>query len=153
VIDLFEGANRFLSNFHEHPITYNGVIYPSSEHAYQAAKFADVSDRQHVAAMPTPNDSKEMGRKADLSKLSFHWDTEKYGIMREILSIKFELGTELASRLMDTGDHALVEGNYWHDTYWGVCYGKCRRGPHSADGTNHLGVLLMCQREELFSLR
>lgn len=35
----------------------------------------------------------------------------------------------------------LIEGNYWHDTYWGVCEGV---------GENHLGKLLMEIRNELY---
>ena len=37
-------------------------------------------------------------------------------------------------------DEELIEGNWWGDTYWGVCNGV---------GENHLGKLLMKIREEL----
>uniref|UniRef100_UPI00345E83CD NADAR domain-containing protein n=1 Tax=uncultured Duncaniella sp. TaxID=2768039 RepID=UPI00345E83CD len=46
----------------------------------------------------------------------------------------------LAEKLIATGDAELVEGNYWHDTVWGVCDGV---------GENHLGKILMRVREEL----
>jgi predicted NAD-dependent protein-ADP-ribosyltransferase YbiA (DUF1768 family) len=39
-----------------------------------------------------------------------------------------------------TGDRKLVEGNYWHDTFWGVCNGV---------GENYLGEILMHVRQEL----
>ena len=44
-----------------------------------------------------------------------------------------------------TGDAELIEGNTWHDNYWGVCScSKC-----NGRGKNRLGKLLMKVREEL----
>ena len=37
-------------------------------------------------------------------------------------------------------ERKLVEGNDWHDRFWGVCRGQ---------GKNHLGKLLMRVRESL----
>lgn len=48
--------------------------------------------------------------------------------------------SELGNKLEATGDSLLVEGNWWHDTFWGVCNGF---------GENNLGKLLMKIREEL----
>ena len=47
---------------------------------------------------------------------------------------------ELRNLLLATGDEELIEGNYWGDTYWGVCNGV---------GQNKLGKLLMQVREEI----
>ena len=47
---------------------------------------------------------------------------------------------ELRTKLADTEDEELIEGNTWNDTYWGVCRGV---------GENHLGKLLMEVREML----
>jgi predicted NAD-dependent protein-ADP-ribosyltransferase YbiA (DUF1768 family) len=41
---------------------------------------------------------------------------------------------------LDTGKRFLMEGNYWKDTYWGVCNG---------DGDNRLGEMLMRVRREI----
>ena len=46
----------------------------------------------------------------------------------------------LRKKLLATGDEHLEEGNYWHDTYWGVCDGV---------GKNRLGELLMTVRKEV----
>jgi predicted NAD-dependent protein-ADP-ribosyltransferase YbiA (DUF1768 family) len=45
MINNFHNENSFLSNFYMHEIVYLGVTYPSSEHAYQAAKAMDFIDR------------------------------------------------------------------------------------------------------------
>ena len=42
-------------------------------------------------------------------------------------------------KLLATGEEELIEGNYWHDTCWGVCNcAKC-----GDKGENRLGKLLM----------
>ena len=38
MINEFSGRYRWLSNFHTCSIVYDGVEYPSTENAYQAAK-------------------------------------------------------------------------------------------------------------------
>ena len=54
----------------------------------------------------------------------------------------------------DTPLIAQVEGNHWHDTYWGVCnpeaFGKppCTKGC-GGTGENQLGKILMRVRDEL----
>jgi predicted NAD-dependent protein-ADP-ribosyltransferase YbiA (DUF1768 family) len=34
-IDKFEGEYRFLSNFYPQPVIFEGMLFPSVEHAYQ----------------------------------------------------------------------------------------------------------------------
>lgn len=60
--------------------------------------------------------------------------------MEEILRMKFTQNTKLRKRLLATRNERLVEGNTWHDNFWGECY--C---PHCENkvGLNHLGKLLM----------
>ena len=64
--------------------------------------------------------------------------------MYEICQEKFNQNTDIAQKLMNTGDAILIEGNYWGDTYWGKCNGV---------GQNNLGKILMKFREELFELQ
>jgi predicted NAD-dependent protein-ADP-ribosyltransferase YbiA (DUF1768 family) len=59
--------------------------------------------------------------------------------MLSALRIKFK-NPELRAMLLTTGDEELIEGNWWRDTYWGVCEGI---------GQNKLGKLLMQVREEI----
>src|SRR4051794_21773182 len=40
-IDSFEGQYRFLSNFFPAEVEFEGMTYPSVEHAYQSAKTTD----------------------------------------------------------------------------------------------------------------
>lgn len=136
MINQFRGETRWLSNFHENPITYEGITYPTAEHAFQAAKVLDETTRKMFAALPKPGDAKRMGMTV---RLRPNWDAIKIGIMEDINRLKFQ-DPALKAQLLATGDQELVEGNNWNDQFWGVCEGV---------GCNHLGRILMKVRKEL----
>lgn len=136
VIDTFFGVFRFLSNFHPAEVVYDGELYPTVEHAYQAAKTEDPRQRRLIAASATPEDAK---RRGGMVTLRPGWDKIKPDIMGELLRFKFS-DPQLAGLLLETGDALLVEENWWGDTYWGMVDGR---------GSNVLGNLLMEIREEL----
>jgi predicted NAD-dependent protein-ADP-ribosyltransferase YbiA (DUF1768 family) len=54
---------------------------------------------------------------------------------------------DLKQMLLDTGDQELIEGNFWHDNFFGVC--SC--GACLGKGQNNLGKILMKIREEVRS--
>lgn len=135
-IDKFEGAYRFLSNFWDaHPFDYNGKQWNSVEAAYQASKTLDERNRERIRHL-NPSLAKRAGRRLVIRA---DWEDVKLNIMEELLRVKFNI-PELKEQLIGTDDANLVEGNWWGDTFWGVCRGV---------GTNHLGVLLMKIRQEL----
>lgn len=139
VIDRFEGKYRFLSNFYQHKFTsLTGERWQSGEHAFQAAKLTPGLSRRlylQIKQAASPGQAKRLGRQVPLRP---DWEEIKVNIMRNILRAKFR-DPELREMLLATGDAALVEGNYWYDTFWGVCNGR---------GQNWLGRLLMEVREE-----
>ncbi len=137
-VDRFVGEHRFLSNFFPCPVSdERGVVYPSVEHAYQAAKASTDAERRAIVEAPTAKKAKHRG-----SKLTppADWKHRKVEVMRSLLLRKFAAGTELARLLLSTGDAELVEGNDWGDEFWGRCNGV---------GENHLGRLLMDIRSDL----
>lgn len=135
-IDKFEGKYHFLSNFFPCVVEYEGITYPSTEHAYQAAKTLTLELRQLIADLPTPGASKKAGKIVELRE---DWNVVKYSIMEEILWLKFEQ-EEFKKKLLETRGYDLVEGNWWHDNIWGDCSCfKCR----DTLGSNWLGKILM----------
>ncbi len=134
-IEGFFGPYRFLSNFWYAKVELDGVIYPAIENAYQAAK-TDLHLRSPFKNC-SPGQAKSVGRGAPIRKT---WDLEKVDIMRQLIEQKFALGSELAEKLLGTGDCRLVESNTWGDVFWGECGGR---------GQNQLGKLLMSQRDLL----
>jgi len=135
-ISDFRGEYRWLSNFYSCQIVLDGKIYPSTEHAYQAAKTLDENEREQIRIAPKFRDAKNLGQK--VTKRS-DWDEVKIAVMKECLRQKFER-PDLREKLLATGNQKLIEGNTWMDQFWGICNGI---------GSNHLGKLLMALREEI----
>lgn len=150
LIDRFIGPWAFLSNFYLGTVVYENDAYPSVEHAYQAAKAIDPK-RRATFQLPgvTSGRAKSLGRKLIIRP---DWDTVRVDIMRDLLLQKFN-PTVLRRKLLCTFAATLVEGNYWHDEFWGVCDGDCRQGPHEPNGQNMLGVLLMETRAHYGGLK
>jgi ribA/ribD-fused uncharacterized protein len=132
----FEGQFAFLSNFAPSPLTYEGISYPTVEHAFQAAKTLDLDKRSRMARLTSPAVAKKEGRRLELRP---DWDDVRIGVMLNLLRLKFALDSALAEQLMQTGGALLVEGNHWGDRFWGV----------DGHGENNLGRLLMQVRSEL----
>lgn len=135
MIDKFDGKYDFLSNFYECNIPFAGYNFTSSEAAFQAMKTRDPDEREQFENLG-PGAAKRLGRKVNLRS---DWEKVKDDIMYLIVSEKFFLHKDLREKLLATGEEELVEGNYWNDTYWGVCNGV---------GQNKLGKILMRVREE-----
>lgn len=143
----FMGKNRFLSNFYPCIIGYEGTLFPSVEHAFQAAKTLDKPTRVAIAALPTAGHAKRGGRRVLLRP---DWEKVKIDIMEELLRLKFKRpGLRVA--LLNTGDAELIEGNTWGDKFWGVDIRilEQRRGDGASAGLNMLGKLLMEERKRL----
>lgn len=142
MINSFEGKYEFLSNFALSPIEYEGIIYPTNEHFFQAMKTLNPEERKAIAGADTPGKAKRLGRKCHLRT---DWEQVKEQVMLRGLRIKFS-NPELREKLLATGSHELIEGTTWHDNEWGNCTcWKCRNKP----GRNKLGKLLMQVREEV----
>jgi len=137
MIDSFTGEYSFLSNFYLCHVRYLSISYRSAEHAYQAAKTNKISERRKIRQAATPFLAKKLGQQITLRK---DWDTTRVAVMRAIVWFKFERNPKLRKKLLATEDEGLVEGNWWNDTFWGICHGK---------GENHLGRILMQVRKEL----
>lgn len=136
VIDSFQLEYDFLSNFYPCFVTYKGITYQSSEAAFHAQKTHDVYKQVEFTLM-NPSQSKKAGRSLALRP---DWEDVKYQIMYEIVLQKFVQNEWIQQKLLATEDAELIEGNWWGDTYWGVCKGV---------GENNLGKILMNVRDYL----
>lgn len=136
-IDRFNGDYRFLSNFYPCDILYNHVLYPSTEHAYQAQKSNDFHQQLSISRM-TAGEAKRTGSGIILND---DWDSEKVNIMYSLNKIKYS-NPEMGEKLLATGEALLIEGNWWNDKFWGICL-------KTNKGENMLGNLLMGIRSEL----
>ena len=141
VIDEFREAYGFLSNFHLCNLDYEGNNYCCVESAFQAMKEANPAARANYSHL-YPSEAKKKGKTCNLRP---DWEEVKVDIMYDILKVKFS-DEDLKARLLLTGDKELIEGNRWHDNFWGNCIcKKCE----AIEGKNMLGKLLMKLRTEL----
>lgn len=139
-IESFKDEFRFLSNFWQVPVVFEGMIFRSSEHAYVAAKTLDLEKRKQIQTIEKSGEVKRLGRKLALRE---DWEEVKLSVMESILRDKFDIDrkdTDVWKLLDETGDAELIEGNTWGDVFWGQC--------PIGTGRNELGKILMIIRED-----
>ena len=125
-----------LSNFWRQPIEIDKMLWPTSEHYYQAMKSEDPKEQEMIRVCKKPGDAKLAGYHVHLRK---DWEEVKEEYMLKALRVKFSSRPYLKELLLSTGDAALHEDSPW-DKYWGYVHGE---------GKDRLGQLLMQVREEL----
>lgn len=139
MIKEFQNEFRFLSNFFPCRIDWEGITYPSVEHAYQASKTLDQKERRQIANLPTPGKAKRAGQKLEIRP---DWEEVKISVMESLVRQKFTRHPLLKRLLLATGNQEIQEGNTWNDTFWGVSLS-------TGEGRNELGKILMRVRREL----
>ncbi len=133
MIKEFQGEYRWLSNFAPVKIILDGLDYPSVEHAYMSAK----NDSEYWKMFCSDNDN-TAGKVKKESKtiiVKENWDDIKLSVMEKCLKQKFNQ-EPYKTKLIETGDEYLQEGNNWNDKFWGVCF-------KTDIGENNLGKLIM----------
>ena len=145
VIRFYSVGDDFgeFSNFAPYPIVVGKKRWPTSEHFFQAQKFADAKDREAVRRAKTPSLAARLGRDRK-RKLRRDWESVKVSVMRQALEAKFRQHEELRERLLSTGEAKLVEHTV-RDSYWG--------DGGDGSGRNMLGRLLMELRGALSAQR
>jgi hypothetical protein len=137
VVGKFRFEYSFLSNFYSVNILYKGIMYPSAEHCFQACKTSSSINKIRISHEESPAMAKKLGR---MYMLRSNWERIKDRVMLTIIRKKFEQNEDLLKKLIELKGVRLVEGNTWHDNYWGncTCWG-CRK----IKGKNKLGKMLM----------
>ena len=122
------------SNFAAYPFELDGVRWATTEHYFQAQKFAgtDAAYAEEIRRTPSPMIAARKGR-SRAHPLRKDWETVKDDVMRRAVLRKFEKHDAIRAVLLGTGDEEIVE-NTSGDKYWGC----------ASDGTgkNRLGQIL-----------
>ena len=158
MINSFEGEYRVFSNFYggedqpldftKCPIRINGLQYCCVEVPFHSFKTTDLEQR---AAMQDWDARQAKAWGSELPRAGLvrsDWMDINLTVMERLLHIKFRAGSHLADILMNTGGKLLIEGNWWHDNFWGSCQKYCPRCVNKPR-LNHLGRLLMKIRTDL----
>lgn len=149
----FFSEHRYLSNFHKCDVLWDGLIWPSSEHAYMASKcentgYCNLSNTtidgqktyngllcRDICSMKC-HEVKKWGMTVDLKP---NWEDIKFNMMYSICLDKFTRNEDIRKKLLGTGNRELIEANNWRDCYWGY-------DVNLQKGQNNLGKILMTIR-------
>ena len=139
-IRFFSKSERYsdFSNFANYAIEIDGVVWPTSEHYYQAQKFEDPERQTRIHQFPIAAAAKRYATKHK-AKIRADWSELKDAVMERALRAKFTQHDSLRDLLVGSGDEEIEEDSA-KDYYWGA----------GADGTgqNKLGKMLMALRAE-----
>jgi len=143
LIHFYGVSERYgeFSNFAPFPIRLKNKRWPTSEHYFQAQKFAGTPHEEEVRRAKSPMIAARMGRSRQ-RPLRKDWEAVKDGIMLDALRAKFGQHEKLKALLLGTGEARIVE-HTTNDSYWG--------DGGDGSGLNTLGQLLMRLRSELRS--
>lgn len=129
-----------LSNFSHHSVYIDGIIWPTTEHYYQAQKFKSKEHQELIRSTPSPLLAKKQAYQILKQYARTDWITVREFIMLKALRAKFSQHPDLAKKLLSSANRKLIELTN-SDKFWG--------DPGDGSGQNRLGELLMQVREEL----
>jgi len=127
------------SNFAAASFILKGRRWRTSEHFFQAQKFAGTPREEEIRQANSPTVAARMGRSRK-HRLRPDWEKAKDAVMREAVLAKFSQNDDLRAILLGTGNTILIEHTE-RDSYWG--------DGGDGSGCNRLGQILMSVREEL----
>lgn len=131
------------SNLYKRNIEFEGIVFPTAEHAYQAGKARKPAVRDWLMAAPTPSLLAMAAHGLYVWDIAPDWSKTKFDRMKRVLLAKYTQHQDLRELLLSTGSARLVESATVDNAVnrlWGEVNGK---------GQNKLGVLLMEVRAEL----
>jgi ribA/ribD-fused uncharacterized protein len=140
-IGFYEREFYPLSNFSSFQVAWKERLWPTSEHAYQAAHFFESSPDlvEKIFNSRSAHEAYKLA-KANADKAPANWEEVKVSIMEDICRHKLQQHPYVQQKLLETIDLPLVE-----DSPKDACWGW---GPNH-DGRNELGKIWMKLREEL----
>lgn len=146
-VNVFRGPYACFSNFHDSRMIINDVLWKTVEHVFQANKTFDKEWQKRILSAETPAEAKTLGKQLKtLGLVRPDWQDVNILIMHNLVLLKFTLFAEYRNILLSTGEDRIIEGNYWHDNFWGEC--SCARCSN-VEKFNHLGQILTNVRKML----
>jgi len=141
VINFYRTGDEYgcFSNFAAYPVEIRGQVWPTSEHFFQAQKFAGSQHEEAIRSVKSPMIAARIGRNRS-KPIRPDWEQVKDDIMREAVRSKFSQHRDLREILLATGDALIVEHTK-NDSYWG--------DGGDGSGRNMLGRILAEVRVEL----
>ena len=134
----FIAVSSYLRNDYPCDIEYQGLIFPSVEHAFQAAKTEDPDDHQEILDASSIREAKKIGRGFIIDVND--WEARKVSVMHRFIWQKFSENTILGKSLVNTYPTKIIMISE-KDSFWGM--------NKNMVGQNQLGEILMTVRDDL----
>jgi ribA/ribD-fused uncharacterized protein len=165
--EYYQFSNFYGDKISSFSISYENEEWPTTEHAFQAAKFKKGGKRykdyrEIIRTANTPYEAFKLGRQSIIRGQSANtergkrvnnlirkyseltpvenWDEIRDTVMEDILRSKFNGNLKVKEVLLSTGN-AILRENSPRDSYWGT--------GGDGSGKNKLGILLMKIRDEI----
>lgn len=145
----------WLGNMSSHPISFQGVIWPTAEHLFQALRFEYGHPvREEIRQQKSPMSAKMVAKKYPFLMVTRPRSHEDVCAMELVLLLKLEQYSDLKVKLLATANHDIVEDCTARATESGLFWGaKLLPGKGEVDGrgawqgSNVLGNLWMKIRD------
>jgi ribA/ribD-fused uncharacterized protein len=150
-IDGFRGDFFYLSNFSPYGFADKyGAWWQTVEHFFQAAKTPHPELRFEIWSARNSGTAKRIANEPHNANKLYNkksWAKVNHQMLWKALAMKFTQNPDIREKLLSTIGYELIEGNTWHDNYWGDCRcPKCSK----IYGLNVLGKQLMLIRKYKF---
>ena len=139
-VEFYEHWYDVLNNFSARAVEIDGLVYPTSEHAYQAAKCTNEAGRDEIRHARSPLLAKTLSNEKYALEKRKDWEGVKLEVMESILREKMQQHEEVRNALIRSGDQVIAEASP-QDSFWGTGMG--------GDGQNQLGKIWMKLRAEI----
>lgn len=137
----------YFSPYTAHAIQVDGVSFPTVEHAYQCARYADQKIIEEIRSAPSPIRAWQISSQyKHLQIPEFKEDDYKLSVMKKLMRLKVEQHDDVRQALIDSGELKIVKhivtyppgDGFWDDGEDGL-------------GLNHTGKMWMEIRQELIN--
>ena len=156
-------AMRDLSNFSEFDVEYEGFVYRTVEHAYQALKYLYCSNKPELFEIVREENqkkdalgAKESGGKGGMAKRGVVfdrdgcWDKKQIEIMTKLVASKIKRHPEIRKIVETAKENNIILVHFSRsDMIWGAHVTE--DGKNIKKGTNHLGNIYMSFYDKLSS--
>ena len=130
-----------LSGESNHPINIDGVVWPTVEHYYQAARFSNPAIRDRIRGMATTQLAIKESQVYRHTAVK-DWTRIRLGCLTDAFRAMFSQHDECRKHLLETGGAELYQLGLYDD-YWGF--------DRNGRGQNQLGAVLAKLRDEFRS--
>jgi ribA/ribD-fused uncharacterized protein len=139
----------WLGNMSPHPVTHEGIDYPTAEAMFQALRFESIATRRVIAAFKSPMAAKMYAKSRRREMTVDPQSDQDIENMRLVLRTKIAQHPYLRAELILTGKAKIIEDCTKRQRGSGLFWGMAKRENGTWFGSNSLGDLWESVRAEI----